>query len=185
MLCLDQADRWTAKQLLQHPWILTKDDDLAAKDISGVIKELKHFNSKRRFKAVAMSIIVGIRIKNMIRSRKNQVQAIMDEEAEAAAAAAGKLATTVIAATAAAAAAAAASAQIDGTATSDLPPTEVDSPHSSGSSSNNSSNKAADKYKVISTDLTTSHQGQQEDIATVAGSEDSSLGDLGKQQIVK
>ena len=60
---------------------MSQDTDLASRDISGVIKEMKAFNSKRKFKAVAQAIIMSNRIKNMLKGRsKNVVATIIEEE---------------------------------------------------------------------------------------------------------
>ena len=51
MLCINQKKRWTAKELLQHPWILQNDTHLAARSLTSSIVTMKKFNARRRFKA--------------------------------------------------------------------------------------------------------------------------------------
>jgi len=41
MLCVNQAQRWTASQLLKHPWINTHDDVLATRNLNGTITTMK------------------------------------------------------------------------------------------------------------------------------------------------
>jgi len=63
MLCVNQAQRWTAVQLLDHPWIIAGDDHLATKNLSGAIVELKRFNAKRRFRAAVEVVQAANRLK--------------------------------------------------------------------------------------------------------------------------
>ena len=62
MLTLDQKLRWTAKQLLSHPWITAGDSELASHDLSSSLGELKRYNARRRFRAAAQTIIVTNRM---------------------------------------------------------------------------------------------------------------------------
>jgi hypothetical protein len=63
MLCVNQRERWTAKQLLQHPWILTDSEVLATKDLTESIATMKKFNAKRRLKAAADAVIMANRLR--------------------------------------------------------------------------------------------------------------------------
>lgn len=65
MLCLDQQQRWTARQLLNHPWITKGDDELAKNDITGSLAELKRYNARRKLKAAAEAVIMANRIRKM------------------------------------------------------------------------------------------------------------------------
>lgn len=80
MICLDQKERWTATQLLRHPWMEVQDDLLAGKDITSTLVEMKRFNARRKLKAAANTIITLNRMKKMalttsIRRKSEQVSA--------------------------------------------------------------------------------------------------------------
>ena len=66
MLCVDQSKRWTAAQLLNHPWITLGDDKLATKDLSNSITVMRKFNARRRLKSAADAVILANRMKNMM-----------------------------------------------------------------------------------------------------------------------
>lgn len=66
MLCVNQKERWTANQLLEHPWIKAGDDVLAHTDLTKSIDTLKKFNRKRKFKAAADAIIASNRMRNIL-----------------------------------------------------------------------------------------------------------------------
>lgn len=66
MLCVDQKKRWTAEQLLQHPWIKMGDDTLNAKDLTSSITVLKKFNAKRRLRAAADAVIMANRMNRLL-----------------------------------------------------------------------------------------------------------------------
>ena len=66
MLCLSQQERWTAEQLLRHPWITAGDEQLAAKSLTNALVEMKRFNARRRFKSAADAIIVTNRIQRLV-----------------------------------------------------------------------------------------------------------------------
>ena len=68
MLVVDQTFRWTADQLLDHPWMLVPGEELTRRDISNVIKEMKTFNSRRKFRAAATAIMMSNRIRNLIKN---------------------------------------------------------------------------------------------------------------------
>ena len=70
MLTVSQTERWSAQQLLSHPWITKGDSELAAIDRSSAIVNYKKFNARRRLRAAADAIIVTNRIKKMIDSVK-------------------------------------------------------------------------------------------------------------------
>lgn len=78
MICLDQKERWSASQLLNHPWILAQDEVLASKDITSTLVEMKRYNARRKLKAAANTIITLNRMKKMalttsIRRKSEQV----------------------------------------------------------------------------------------------------------------
>ncbi|CAE7846798.1 unc-43 [Symbiodinium microadriaticum] len=62
MLCLDQSQRWTARQLLGHPWITAGDELLEGRDITDSLAELKRYNARRKLKAAADAVIMANRI---------------------------------------------------------------------------------------------------------------------------
>ena len=66
MLCVSQKDRWTAKRLLQHPWMGVNDQVLEVKSLQGVITTMKKFNARRRLKAAAEAIIMANRMKKLL-----------------------------------------------------------------------------------------------------------------------
>jgi hypothetical protein len=65
MLCLDQEQRWTARQLLGHPWITLGDEELEKRDLTGSLTELKRYNARRKLRAAADAVIVANRIRKM------------------------------------------------------------------------------------------------------------------------
>ena len=65
MLTLDQKLRWTAKQLLSHPWITAGDDELASHDLTNSLTELKRYNARRRLRAAADAVIMANRISKL------------------------------------------------------------------------------------------------------------------------
>jgi hypothetical protein len=65
---LFQKKRWTASQLLQHPWITLGDDKLANKDLTASITVMRKFNARRRLKSAADAVILANRMKNMMNS---------------------------------------------------------------------------------------------------------------------
>lgn len=63
MLCVDQSKRWTAQQLLKHPWITIGDETLEAKDLTNSITVMRKFNARRRLRAAADAVIMANRMK--------------------------------------------------------------------------------------------------------------------------
>ena len=75
MLCVNQSERWSAKQLLEHSWIVTDDDELMAKDLTRSIIAMRKFKAKMRFKAAAKAIIATKRMmKGMAKSLQPTVK---------------------------------------------------------------------------------------------------------------
>jgi serine/threonine protein kinase len=66
MLCVDQTKRWTAEQLLKHPWITMGDETLEAKDLTNSIVVMKKFNARRRLRAAADAVIMANRMNRML-----------------------------------------------------------------------------------------------------------------------
>ena len=71
MLCVNQSERWSARQLLEHSWIVTDDDELMAKDLTRSIIAMRKFKAKMRFKAAAKAIIAT---KRMMKSMAKTLQ---------------------------------------------------------------------------------------------------------------
>jgi serine/threonine protein kinase len=67
MLTVDHHERWTARQLLQHPWIVKDSEELAAKNMADTIVTMKKFNAKRRFRAAVQTIMLTERLKNLMK----------------------------------------------------------------------------------------------------------------------
>lgn len=65
MLCVDQSKRWTAEQLLKHPWITMGDETLQSKDLSNSIAVLRKFNARRRLRAAADAVILANRMNRL------------------------------------------------------------------------------------------------------------------------
>jgi serine/threonine protein kinase len=76
MLCLDQGQRWTARQLLSHPWITAGDEELMGRDITGSLTELKRYNARRKLKAAADAVIMANRIARLT----GAIKAFQEEE---------------------------------------------------------------------------------------------------------
>lgn len=75
MLCVNQSERWSARQLLEHSWIVTDDDELMAKDLTSSIIAMRKFKAKMRFKAAAKAIIATKRMmKGMAKSLQPSVK---------------------------------------------------------------------------------------------------------------
>lgn len=68
MLCVNQKERWTADQLLSHPWITLGDETLASKSLQNSIQTMKKFNARRRLKAAADAVIMANRMSKMMES---------------------------------------------------------------------------------------------------------------------
>lgn len=66
MLTVNQKQRWTADQLLAHPWIKKGDTELEKIDLKGSIVTMRKFNAKRRLKAAADAIIMTNRIRKLV-----------------------------------------------------------------------------------------------------------------------
>lgn len=77
LLTVTPGKRLTAKEALQHKWILGDDAALAGNDLGQNLAELKKFNAKRKFKAAALSVIAKNKISSL---GKNFAQNLEDEE---------------------------------------------------------------------------------------------------------
>lgn len=84
MLTLDQKLRWSARQLLSHPWITAGDEELAGRDLTGSLSELKRYNARRRLRAAANTVIMTNRIARLTNfgSKQNSGLTGKSEETE-------------------------------------------------------------------------------------------------------
>ena len=73
MICVNQKNRWTAKQLLQHPWILKEGESLAGKSLTEAIGTMKKFNARRRFKAAIETVMFTQKLRGFskLKSKSN------------------------------------------------------------------------------------------------------------------
>jgi calcium/calmodulin-dependent serine protein kinase len=53
--------RLTASEAIVHPWLLTKDVDLAARNLDKNLQQLKLFNARRKLRAAIKSVIAAQR----------------------------------------------------------------------------------------------------------------------------
>ncbi|CAM9341730.1 unnamed protein product, partial [Laminaria digitata] len=60
MLTVDPAERITAAQALQHPWVTCEDDQLSESELGGSLQRMRMFNARRKFKSAINSIIMAI-----------------------------------------------------------------------------------------------------------------------------
>ena len=68
MLTVDQTERWTAAQLLEHKFFTASDSELTAHDMSRTLGELKRYQAQRRFKAAANAVFTATRLSSSLRS---------------------------------------------------------------------------------------------------------------------
>lgn len=66
MLVVDQEARWTARELLGHPWIMTSDDELEHRNLSNTVKEMIRQSARRKFRAATRAVIVTNRLNRML-----------------------------------------------------------------------------------------------------------------------
>lgn len=66
MLVVDQRERWTARQLLEHPWVLAQDEVLAERDLAHTIAEMIRQSAKRKFRAATTAVIMTNRLNKML-----------------------------------------------------------------------------------------------------------------------
>lgn len=79
MLCVDQKKRWTAAQLLKHPWVLMN-DDLLKNDLTGSITVMRKFNARRRLKAAAGAVIMANRMNRLLGSIRQTAKVAEQEK---------------------------------------------------------------------------------------------------------
>jgi len=82
MLTVDPKKRPSAKQLLEHPWILAGSKSLENKDLGGTVTELKRYNARRKFKGTVKAILATMRIQNALGGVKAAAAAAAKAESE-------------------------------------------------------------------------------------------------------
>lgn len=60
MLTVDPDDRITAEQALEHPWVLSGDDELAESILGASLQRMRVFNARRKFKSAINSIVLAL-----------------------------------------------------------------------------------------------------------------------------
>ncbi|CAN0385268.1 unnamed protein product, partial [Scytosiphon promiscuus] len=58
MLTVNPAERITAAQALNHPWVTSGDDELATSELGESLQRMRVFNARRKFKAAIETIIM-------------------------------------------------------------------------------------------------------------------------------
>ncbi|KAG5179819.1 kinase-like domain-containing protein [Tribonema minus] len=59
LLTVDVSKRLTAAEAVVHPWLLSKDIDLAARSLEKNLEQLKLFNARRKLRAAIKSVIAA------------------------------------------------------------------------------------------------------------------------------
>ena len=79
MLTVNQKKRWSAKQLLKHPWITIGDEALEIKDLSHSVEALAKYTAARRYKKGANAVTAINRLKNMVKVTKANEKGVDDD----------------------------------------------------------------------------------------------------------
>lgn len=58
MLTVDPAARITATQALEHPWVMSEDDELETSELGDSLQRMRVFNARRKFKSAIATIIM-------------------------------------------------------------------------------------------------------------------------------
>ncbi|KAG5179824.1 kinase-like domain-containing protein [Tribonema minus] len=69
LLTVDQHSRLTAREAVSHPWLLTSDTDLAARNLGKNLEQLKLFNARRKLRAAIKSVLVARRMAHFANAR--------------------------------------------------------------------------------------------------------------------
>lgn len=68
MLVVDQKQRWSAQQLLNHPWILSYESTLPSLD--SCLKHLRRYTARKKLRAVARVVMLANRMKKFSSGRE-------------------------------------------------------------------------------------------------------------------
>ena len=69
MLCVDQKQRWTASQLLQHKWVVAGDEFLACNDLSKAIPALRQYQLKKKLRKAVIAVTAFKRMNKLMEFR--------------------------------------------------------------------------------------------------------------------
>jgi len=81
MLTVNQQERWTAKQLLRHPWITSGSEVLSSRGLTSTIENLKKFNARNKFRAAARAVMASNRMSFTVGNKgKSDILHVQSEE---------------------------------------------------------------------------------------------------------
>jgi serine/threonine protein kinase len=66
MITVNPEKRYSAKQLLVHPWLLEGADLLSARNLASTQQELRRFNARRRFKMAVHTVLAVNRLRESV-----------------------------------------------------------------------------------------------------------------------
>ncbi|CAM9187931.1 unnamed protein product [Ectocarpus fasciculatus] len=69
MLTVDPAARITATQALEHPWVMSEDDELETSELGDSLQRMRVFNARRKFKSAIATIIMTMQLQKFLASR--------------------------------------------------------------------------------------------------------------------
>jgi len=79
LLVVDPTKRYTAAQVLEHPWIAAYTPTVVLPSLDKSLVELKRWNAKRKFKKASQGVLATLRLKNLVMATKAKT-ATADEE---------------------------------------------------------------------------------------------------------
>jgi hypothetical protein len=56
MLKVNPLERLTVEEALRHPWLMASPEELAKRDLTGTLSEIRKFNARRKFRGVAKAV---------------------------------------------------------------------------------------------------------------------------------
>lgn len=66
MITVNPDKRYSARELLGHPWLLEGADLLSARDLAATQLELRRFNARRRFKMAIHTVLAANRLRESV-----------------------------------------------------------------------------------------------------------------------